>query len=192
MATYQDFKPFYDFAQLEAAVQSHFVATGDFGAPPNDTDPTKEAWTPTAGVIPIFTAFQAETFQKNRPRVAIDLQNIAPTQSPPKSIPCVDGILRTYLWRATLNLTIESDPSYPKHVALRGAVTALAEMIAPPVPSTNVNSTVGANQFLTNFLISYVQDNGQSTMVHPEEGYYHSALSYTLTFGWRLDLLPSA
>lgn len=192
MATYADFAPFYDYSQLEQAIQSHFVASGAFAKPPDDSDDTKENWTPTTGVIPIFTAFQAATFQKNRPRVAIDIQNISPSQQPPKQIPCVDTILRTYLWKATLHLTIETTADYTAHVALRAAVTALAEMIAPGIPSTTTGSTIGANQYLTNFVIAYVQDNGQSTMVHSDEGHYHSQITYNLTFGWRLDLLPSA
>ena len=79
MATYADFAPFYEFSRLEVAVQAHFVASGAFVSPPDDTADNKETWTPAAGIVPIFTAFQAATFQKNRPRVSIDLQNIAPS-----------------------------------------------------------------------------------------------------------------
>jgi len=190
MATTADFIPFYDYSKLETGLQDYFVGTGQFAAPPDDTETNRENWTPAAGIVPFFTALQSAVFQKNRPAVALDINNIAPVSFQAQGKVDSNGQIRATLYRATVNLTIITESVYATHAALRAKVAAYAMEICPYIP-TGINSTVGVNQYLTHHLFTKLEDGGQSTAITPEDGAYMSSLTYNTTFAWRRDMLPS-
>lgn len=190
MSTATDFIPFFDYSLIEAGIQSHFVASGNFEQPANETDPDRESWSPDPAKTPFFTAFEAALFQKFRPHVAIDLSNVAPVSFQAQAIVDASQIVRPTLYRGVVNFTVTTDSNYLKHTQLRAYVAALAMEIAPYVPQ-GVSSTIGANQYLTHHVITNFNDAGQDTTVTPDEGYYTSRLTFNITFGWRRDKLPS-
>lgn len=190
-ATYKDFLPFYDFSLIEIGVQQFFVAASElFVAPPDETDPERENWSPGVGEIPFFTDFQILLFAKHRPRAACGLRDIAPVSWNAQAVVDSNGQIRPTLYRATLDLFAVSPANYTKHTQLRSALAALADEIAPMTRST-LNSSAGVNQYLTHHQIVKVETTGIATGITPEEGYYTSELNYTLTFNWRRDKLPN-
>lgn len=183
MTTYEDFESRFDFSLIEVGIQTHFVSTDEFAKPPADTDAAKKDWTPEVGTIPIFTALEAAVFQKHRPRVALDLNSIAPSAFPPKQQADDRGILRNMIWKAGLSFHIVTKADYFYHKSLRAKVAAICSEIAPMVANTSL--AIGVNQFTKFHQIIYVQDNGQDTTITPEDGCYKSNLQYQIQFAWR-------
>ena len=199
MSQASDFKPFFDHTLIERAVQAWFVASGDFAQPPTQPLPgdgqavidawnDRENWNPGAGITPIFTAYEALVWQKNRPRVGIDLNNVLPHERP-QWIVDDRNIMRATLYRATLTFTVETSPDYFNHNQLRAYTAALATEIAPYVKD-GTNETLGANALMTYHVINRVNDAGQDTAVAETEGAYSSRLVFPIIFSWRKDQLP--
>ena len=169
------YKSLYDFSEIEAAIQSFFVAQGIFVAPP--TDASREAWIPGADNVAFLTAFQAALFQVARPRVACFLTGINPLQ---KMIVDNNGAIRNAIWKGNLLLEVITDPDYTLHTDLRAMTQALGEMIAPQV--SDPTQRIGANQYLQNHQINYVMAQNMDTAIHFQEGFYGSQLNYQITF----------
>lgn len=188
--TATNWKKFFKHSEIETGVQSFFAATGSFVAPPSEDSDTRETWQPNDGVTPCFTAFQAQLFQKHKPRIALELNGVKPFSYQSQAIVDDRGIIRPTLYVGTLSFSIVTAENYTEHTDLRALVAVLCNEIAPFVQQ-GTSSTIGANQYLTNFVIVRVDDNGQETNIMPDDGYYMSALSYPITFAWRRDQLPT-
>ena len=185
-ATISSFANLYDWSLIERAVQSYLAAAdGIFVAPP--TDDTRGEWSPGAGNVAIVTAFEANIFQQARPRVAIDLNEIAPFQ-PLKLKEDANGQLRPMLYRANLRLGIVTEEDYTKHVNLRSYVASLADSFVPM--TRGGDGTTGVNAHLTYHVVSYLAGGGNSTSITPEDGYYVSVLNYQIIFAVRETAWP--
>jgi len=176
--------PIYDFSLIEKAIQSYFCSDEDwpFVKPPSENDgdawKNRETWMP-GGKIPFFTAYETLIFQKHRPRVGIDLNNISPLQMPVRGHVDADGNLRNEWWRANLIIACVTVPNYTLHVQLRGIVMAIAAAMAAP---TQDAQPTGANQYLAFHEITDCWDTNNNTIIHPEDGNYLSRINYNLTF----------
>ena len=53
-----DYKNYFDYAKIEIGLQDYFISTGLFCRPEISED-----WTPEAGIIPAYTAFESASFQ---------------------------------------------------------------------------------------------------------------------------------
>jgi len=175
MISLPNYASIYDFSKIEQAVQSYFISTGLYAAP-DMTQP--ETWAPAASIVPAFTAFESEMFQKHRPRVAFFLNSITPLN---KWVADANGALRNNQWRGNLLVEVITAPDYTTHTALRCQVAALFEMIAPMV--ADPTQLIGANQYLTQHIISYCTAQNADTSIHVEQGFFGSQLNYQLTFG---------
>jgi hypothetical protein len=171
------YKALYDFSEIEAAIQSFFVAQGVFVAPPGETAQNRESWIPDAGSIAFLISFQAMVFQAARPRVACVLNGINPLQ---KMIVDNNGAIRNAIWKGNLILEVITDPNYALHTDLRATVQALGEMIAPQVSDPTLK--IGANQYLANHQINYIMAQNMDSSIHAEEGFYGSQLNFQITF----------
>lgn len=179
------YKDLYDFSLIERAVQSYFVSQSVFVQPPDEDDPNRETWIPDAGDVAFFTAFEEKIFQMPTPRVVCAFNNIVQAARQPHGITDNNGAIRNNLWSGNLRFSITTQPSYSYHTQLRAMMVALGEMIAPMV--SDPTKLIGANQYLSNLQIAYVQPQSIDTsIVKGESGgvaFYHSGLSYQLTFG---------
>jgi hypothetical protein len=201
MSTAADLIPFYDYTLIERAVQTVFVNSGYFVAPPSEPAAdapaaqiaawnARESWTPGDGLVAAMTDFEANIFQKPRPRVGIDFNNVAPVSMLAQAVVDARHIMRPTLYRGVLNFSVISDTNYTKHTQLRAMVAAYAMELAPFV-SEGTNSSLGINSVLTYHYFNKLEDVGQDTSVHIEDGYYMSRLTFQATFQWRRALLPS-
>jgi len=181
-----DYKSFFDYAKLEIGIQDYFIASGLFCRPE-----TSEDWTPEMGIIPIYTAFESASFEKNTPRLALDLSGIAPVKLHAQAHIGADSIVRTTLYRARIRITIDTTANYTSHTDIRATAAAFASEMAPFVSSAVDSATLGANQFLEFFALVLVDDAGQDTAITSDDGFYTSSLNYNLTFGWRREKLPA-
>lgn len=188
MPDYTDFNPLYDWSLLEKGVQDYFVSSGTFVAPPGETDPSRETWLPPTGVIPFFTALEEQLFQKHRPRVSVDINEINPLKVPAYGKVDANGVVRNHTWKAGLVLTIVTPANYTYHTALRAEVFSLGQLICPMV--ANPQEKIGVNQFLTKHCFNTCVDAQNSTGIHPEQGHYISTLNFNLTFSIRPDAWP--
>ena len=189
MPDYNDFAPLYDFSLVEKAIQTFFVtvAADRFVAPPDDIDPALEQWSP-GDLIPFFTAFQAALFQKHRPRIAIDLNNISPI-NPLRLIIDANEQLQCDWWRARLTFWIVTRPSYAYHTQMRGALLALIAQLAPPSGATQT-APIGVNQYLDKHEVTGCWPSDLSTAVTPQDGHYVSPIVCNLDFAMRPDAWP--
>ena len=181
----------YDFSLIERAVQTYFCqdAIGLFTKPVDDNDPAKETWTPSSGLIPVFTAFQAATFRKNRPRVGLDLNNI--NAMPAAQIVDADDVIRTKAWTAALRFNLVTEANYITHTQLRAMVAGIIPQLAPRVRADGTGILdAGANLFLTYHEIGRVELADNSTHIAPQEGAYSSALNCVLAFSVRATAWP--
>jgi len=180
-----NYKNFFDYAKIEVGIQDYFISSGLFCRPEVSQD-----WTPEMGIIPVYTAFESASFEKNTPRIALDLSAIAPFKLHAQAYIGADTIVRTTLYRARLRITIDTTANYESHTDIRATVAAMASEIAPFVSTAVDSTTLGANQFIEFFNIALVEDAGQDTAITSDDGFYTSSLNYNLTFGWRRDKLP--
>jgi hypothetical protein len=200
MPTIKDFAPLYDFSQLEIAAQKVFAAASNFGgyngingfiAPPDDTAANRETWTPPAGVIPVFTAYQVAVFTKTNPRISISLDGIVQYSTPAPVIIDANGQLRCRMWRAQLDFTIITPASYSQHVALRTLAQSVIATMVPQINDTLATAeNTGLNQFLAVHEVATVIDAGNSTGINVAQGFYASQLKYNITFGIRAAAWP--
>jgi hypothetical protein len=187
MPTFNDFAPLYNFCLIDEAVQAFFVGTNLFVQPLNDTDSGREKWIPVASKTPFYTAFQAATFTKCNPRVASELNGIMPYGSPPQMILDANNQLRIRGWRATLNLTVITPANYDQHTKLRGLVQSIVATMVPNIATIDVS---GLNANLQYHEIGVIWDDGNTTGIHIEKGFYASLLKYAITFGIRASAWP--
>ena len=188
IATFANFSALYDWSLIERAVQAYLVATDAmFVAPP--ADDTREEWAQAAGDVAVITAFEANIFQQARPRVVIDLNDIAPFQ-PLKLKEDANGQLRPMLYRANLRLGLVTKADYTAHVALRSYVASLADTFVPLTRGGSGNT--GINAHLTVHAASLLVPGGNSTTITPEDGHYVSVLNYQLTFAIRAEAWPAS
>ena len=188
-----DLIPIYDFGKIERAIQNFFVAVpgGNFVAPPEDNDPNREAWTPAAGNVGFYLAYQALTFQQCRPRVFI--MDFQATEYPGLLRRDANDVLRAQAWSATLRFGIITEPNYTTHTQLRAAVLAIIPQMQPvtyPVDGSALSST-GLNAYLTYHEVARIEAATVSTHVTPAEGNYQSEIPCTMTFGVRANQWPS-
>ena len=184
---FEDFQAIYDFTVIEKAVQSLFVSIAGYSAPVNDDDPNASAWTPPAGTTPFYTAFQAMTFQKCRPRVYVTAFSFQPV----RQAYAIDANnnLREKAWSGNMRLGIITEPNYTLHTQLRAQVSAIIPQIMPVVVMDNsAFAGTGINSVLTTHQISEFYSDNLTTSVIPEEGTYRSTINIKLAF----SVLPSA
>jgi hypothetical protein len=189
-----DFAPIYDFSLIEKAVQRFFVELDDTGgiyeAPLDDDDPARGEWKPTQGCIAFYTAFQALTFQKCRPRVWCSLNNIVPFNNDARRVDGA-GASRVTGYRASMRFGVITAPKYPLHVALRGSVASLIPLLGPTITADGSQiATGGINAFLEYHEIATFELAPLTTAIAPEEGVYRSDFDCNLTFGIRPDKWP--
>jgi hypothetical protein len=185
--TFSDFQAIYDFTVIETAVQSLFVSIAGYSAPSNDDDPNAAQWTPPAGSTPFYTAFQALTFQKCRPRVYIASFEFQPV----RQAYAIDGNgnLREKAWTGNVRLGIITAPNYSLHTQLRAQVLAIVPQIQPAIAVDNsAFGSTGINAILQTHQVSEFYADSQNTTIIPEEGTYRSTVNIKLAF----SVLPSA
>lgn len=189
--TYQAFAPLYDFSGIEKAVQAYFcgIAGGTFEKPRDDEDPQREKWAPDAGNVAFYTAFQALTFQKCRPRVYISGFSINELK---QYVLDAAGILRNKAWTGRMNFGVVTKPDYTYHTQLRAAVTAILPELQPlPVPADgSAIGTSGLNALLKIHEMGQFEMVAQDTIITPEDGNYRSMIPVALTFSVRATAWP--
>lgn len=191
MPSFPDFAPLYDFSLIEEAVQNFFCSPtigGAFVAPADDDDPDREQWTAGADKIAFYTAFQALTFRKCRPRVYTSLNNIIEL---PGHIIDVNGVLRAKSWRARLTFGVITAASYSIHTSLRAAVLAIIPQLQPlPTPDGSGIAAGGLNRYLQYHELGQFAMADNSTHITIEEGAYTSPINCLLTFSVRATAWP--
>lgn len=187
---FTDFQNFYDFSLIEKAVQSVFVSVDGsvFVAPPDDSDPTREKWTAGAGNIAFYTAFQALTFTKCRPRVFTGLHNI--NRVPMSQAVDANGNLREKAWTGVMRLGIITKPDYTVHTQLRAMVLAIIPQVMGAVTVTDFPNT-GANALLQYHQISQFDPVDISTTIVPEDGNYQSQIPVSIAFNIKPTAFPA-
>lgn len=189
--TYTDFKSLNDFSLIEKAIQAAFCADaiGLFAHPLDDNDPKRETWTPPAGLIAFYTAFEALTFQKCRPRVWIG--SFAITALNQYKVDA-NNTLRNKAWAGSLNLGVITAPNYNLHTDLRAAVTAILPQLQPQVVADgSAIANTGLNALLQYHEIGQFAMSAQDTVIKPEEGTYVSTIPIKLTFAVRETAWPA-
>jgi hypothetical protein len=190
--TFNDFAPLYDFSLVEKAVQAFFCSDAldaPFVAPKDDDDPDREKWTAGADGIAFYTAFQALTFTKCRPRVFIGLNNI--TEYPSAKIIDANGVLRSSAWKAALKFGIITEPNYVLHTALCSTVLAIIPQLQPlPTPDGSGIAQGGVNKFLQYHEVGLFALADASTHITPEDGNYNSPINVNITFSVRASAWP--
>ena len=185
--TFSDFQAIYDFTVIETAVQSLFVSIAGYSAPSNDDDPNAAQWTPPAGSTPFYTAFQALTFQKCRPRVYIASFEFQPVRQA-YAIDSNNNV-REKAWSGNMMLGMITQPVYTLHTQLRAQVQSIIPQIMPGIVADNsAFAATGINSLLTAHQVSEFFTTDLNTTVIPEEGTYRSTINIKLAF----SVLPSA
>lgn len=190
--TFLDLKPLFDFSQWEIALQQFFcdpVAGGGlFVAPPDELDPTRETWTPAAGNIAFFTAYQNAVFQKARPRVSV-----APVSYQVGNDLVLDANsrLQKRYWKVPIEFVVVTQAEYALHCDLLATVRAIAATLNPVADGIN-QQTTGLNQFLTVHELSQIWDAGNSlaTGITADKGAYVTSIKYNATFAVRASAWP--
>jgi hypothetical protein len=192
MPDFNDFAPLYAFGLIEKAVQAFFCADAlgaSFAAPLDDDDPARETWTPPDGGIAFYTAFQADTFQKVRPRVWVALNNIV--EFPSARVLDANGVYRASAWRGVLAVGIITEPNYLKHTELRARVAAILPQLQPlPTLDGSGVTAGGVNALLKYHEVGQFAMSECSTHILPEHGYYQSSLNVAITFSVRVTAWP--
>jgi hypothetical protein len=192
MPNFNDFAPLYDFSLIEKAVQAFFCSddlNAPFVAPKDDDDPNREQWSAGPDGIAFYTAFQALTFQKCRPRVYISLNGI--TEFPSAKIIDANGVLRPSAWKASLKFGIITAPGYVLHTALRSTMLAIIPQLQPlPTPDGSGISQGGVNKYLQYHEMGQFAMADASTHITPEDGNYNSPINVNITFSVRASAWP--
>ena len=190
--TFSDFAALYDFTLIEQAVQAYFCDEGLGGAfvkPPDDDDDTRGKWVPEGGKIAFYTAYQAMTFQKCRPRVYIG--GFSVSEIPNSHVIDANGVLRSKAWRGRMMIGVVTLPNYAQHIALRSAVLAILPQLQPvPVPDGSGVAAGGVNGFLQYHEVGQLAPSDLTTHITPEDGNYHSPINVALTFSVRATAWP--
>jgi hypothetical protein len=193
MLDFNDFAPLCDFSLVENAVQAFFCADAlgaSFVAPKNDDDPARESWTAGDGNIAFYTAFQALTFQKCRPRVWFSALNFNPV--PGAYAVDANGNLREKAWTGTARLSVLTEANYLFHTALRARVLAIIpQVIGQVAPDNSLFATTGANALLDFHQLSNFSVQNAATTVTPEQDAYRSDIPISLAFQVRPDKWPA-
>lgn len=189
-----DISPFYDFSLLEKAIQAFFcdpagpiaAAGGAYDAPLDDDDPDRENWTPKTGIA-FYTAFQNLTFLKCRPRVWLNLNQIASYPGARKLDP--NGQQRVTAWTAALKFGIATDLNYVRHIALRTQIAAAIQFLTPQITADGSQiATTGVNALLEFHQLAAIEIAPASTFIDTSEsGYYVSNLDTQISF----SILPA-
>jgi hypothetical protein len=95
--------------------------------------------------------------------------------------------LRCRAWKAYLNFTVVTPANYAQHVALRSLVQSI---VATMVQNIALIDTSGLNANLQYHEIGVLWDDGNSTGIHVEKGFYGTQLKYAITFGIRASAWP--
>jgi hypothetical protein len=192
--TYADFLSIYDFSLIEKAVQTLFVGVSgaNFVAPKNDDDPLREKWTAGAGNIAFYTAFQALTFQKCRPRVWIGLKNVNHI----RGAYAIDanGNLREKAWSGSMDFGIITEMNYTAHVALRAKVAAIIPTVLAQISQDGSTfATTGINALLANHQVSEFWMRNVDTNIgeDKEQAIYYSIIPCELAFNVKPSAWPA-
>ncbi len=178
---FSDFQAIYDFTVIETAVQSMFATIAGYSVPPNDGDQDAENWLPPEGATPFYTAFQALTFQKCRPRVYIAAFDFQPV----RQAYAIDANsnLREKAWVGNMRLGIITNPNYTLHTQLRAQVLAIIPQVQPGIAMDNsAFAGTGINAILASHQVSEFYADNLSTTITPEEGTYRSTINIKLAF----------
>ena len=181
--TFQDFTKFNDFSLIEKSVQAFFCAVdgGSFIAPKDDTDQTRESFEAGPDNIAFYTAFQALTFTKCRPRVFTGLHSI--TRLPGAYAIDANGNLREKSWRGSITFGMITKPDYILHTQLRAQVLSIIQQVLPPITADNSSFTAGGiNALLTYHQASEFWARDISTNIVPEDGNYQSTIPVEIAF----------
>ena len=157
--TFLDFAPLLDFSQWETAIQSYFVATGLFAAPPDNQTQGAEDWQPPQGQTAFFTGFQAQVFTKARPRV--DLGPINHTERDAARVIDVNGILWRNAWNVPIEFYVITKADYKTHSAFVANIRALIHYMNPDSRSIQ---TTGLNAYLDTHELAQIKDAGGPTL----------------------------
>jgi hypothetical protein len=195
MPDFTDFAPLYDFSLIEKAVQQFFVSLASsvptavpFVQPADDDDPNRGTWTAPDGTIAFYTAFQNETFQKVRPRIYCQLNNITDIKA---YIVDVNNTLRPKAWRATMMFGIVTKPSYNLHTSLRSQIEAIIPQLQPLMTPDGTGVLQGGlNALLTLHEVGAFSVASTSTHIAPEDGTYNSVIPCDIAFNVRATAWP--
>lgn len=193
LPTFQDFAPPLDFSQWETAIQNFFCDNvqggGMFTKPPDNDVKTRETWDP-GGLFPFFTGFQAQVFQKQRPR--IELAPVNQNEIQETRIMDASGRLRRNAWRVALEFFVITKADYAAHADALAKIRSIIHMMNPSAldPATgnwsqDAIQTTGLNAFLITHLLSKIVDAGGPTFgghLDIDKGYYVTPLKYNAVF----------
>jgi hypothetical protein len=181
--TFQDFAKFNDFSLIEKAVQAFFCAVdgGSFVAPKDDTDLTRESFEAGPDNIAFYTAFQALTFTKCRPRVFIGLSSVTRLAGAYAIDP--NGNLREKSWRGSITFGMITKPDYSLHTQLRAQVLSIIQQVLPQISADNsLFTSTGINDLLDHYQVSEFWARNISTNIIPEDGNYQSTIPVEIAF----------
>jgi hypothetical protein len=181
--TFQNFAPLYDFSLIERGIQDFFVSLPGsvFNAPLDDDDPDREKWSAGPGNIAFYTALQALTFTKCRPRVAIGLHNVNHIRQ--AYALDANGNLREKAWQGSCRFWIVTEPNYKLHTQLRAKVLAIIPQVLGVITPDNSQFPItGINSLLKYHQVAEFWARDVSTSITPEEGNYQSEIPVELSF----------
>lgn len=199
--TYVDFIPLYDFSQWEIAIQNFFCDTtqggGNFSMPKDNSDASRESWQPAVNTTAFFTGFQAQLFQKQRPRIdlgPVDYREVKQTR-----IVDATGRLRRNAWIVPLTFYVITPADYQTHVQLLALTRSIVHMmnpigINPANGSADLIPKSGLNAFLTSHELAIIQDAGGPTFggyLSTDKGYFLTPLKYDAKFDVKASAWPS-
>lgn len=195
------FAPLLDFSQWDIAIQSFFCdpvqGGGLFVAPPDNADATRENWNPGEGLYPFFTGFQAQVFQKQRPRVDLQPMDVKPSNTMRKI--SSDGRLWPDYWTTPLGFDVITKADYATHCQFLATVRAIISQMRPVAydvsnsGAADLIQTTGLNAFLTVHELARIDDLGGPTFggyLSTDKGYFYTPLKYQATFAVRISAWP--
>ena len=193
--TFSDLIPIYDFSLWEKAIQAYFcdatAGGGLFVAPPDEHDATRETWTPDAGRIAFFTAFQNAIFQKARPRVSLSPISYTPMNEGALIVDA-NGRLENRGYNVPLEFYVVTTADYALHTQTLATVRAIVSQMNPVISSLSQIESTGLNAFLTKHELAKIWDAGNSlaTGITPDKGAYVTPIKYNALFAVRAASWP--
>lgn len=193
MSIFSDFIPLYDYSLIETGAQALFVSitAAKFIAPKNDDDPARESFVAPDGYTAFYTANQALSFTKCRPRVFTSLHNINVV---PRGYAIDDnGYAREKAWRGAYRIGIITEPVYKTHNAMRAKVLSIIPQVLGQINvDGSLFATTGINALLIKHQVSEFTTKDVSTTIVEEDGNFQSMIPIDLAFNVRQDAWPVA
>jgi hypothetical protein len=184
--TFKDFALLYDYSLWEKAVQAFFCdpvqGGGVFVGAPDEHDPKREEWCPPNGQIAFFTAFEAATLQRARPRVSISPISYRPYNEK-ALVRDANGRAQNRAWDVPLEFTVITKNDYAYFTSVLAQVRAIISQMMP-VAIYGQLQTTGLNPFLTVHELSKIWDAGNSLNIGQtiDKGAFVGQIKYNATF----------